>query len=174
MQHSFLWGHLRVLGDYAKAHPSDISTNHLSIWFVEQWRTLFPGEAQCPNVAYLDIWPVSEPMIFSLHPKVSAQFTQTRSLPKDAAEKNFMRPLTQNKDIVSSDGEQWKRWRSAFNPGFSPRNIIALVPAMMEEMVTFIRVLDSLAGKDGQPGQMIQLERLTTNLTFDIIGKATL
>ncbi|KAK9417326.1 putative Vera protein [Seiridium unicorne] len=174
MPHSMIWGHLKVLGEYTKAHPADVSTNHLSIWMVREWRTLFPGEERCPTVAYLDLWPVSTPILFSLHPRVSAQFTQTKSLPKHAMERDFLKPLTRNKDMVSSDGEQWKRWRSVFNPGFSPRNIMALVPSMMEDMVVFVNVLDSFAGETGQPGQIVQLEKLTTNLTFDIIGKATL
>jgi cytochrome P450 len=76
--------------------------------------------------------------------------------------------------MVSSDGEHWKRWRATFNPGFSPRNITGLVPTIMDDMLTFVNVLDSFAEKEGQPGQVVQLEKLTTNLTFDIIGKATL
>ncbi|KAH6638539.1 vera protein [Truncatella angustata] len=172
--HSMIWGHLKILGEYSNANPKDISTNHLSIWFVENWENLFPGEKQCPTVAYLDLWPVSNPVLFSLHPKISAQFTQTTSLPKDVMERDFLKPLTGNKDMVSADGEQWKRWRSVFNPGFSPRGIMALVPAIMEDMVTFLKVLDSYAGDEGQCGQVVQLEQLTTNLTFDIIAKAVL
>lgn len=125
-------------------------------------------------MAYLDLWPISDPVIFSLHPNVSAQFTQITNMPKDAMEQNFMRPLTGTRDMVSSNGEQWKKWRAVFNPGFSSRNIMALVPIIMEDMVTFLKVLEGFASETGQPGQVVQLEKLTTNLTFDIIGKATL
>lgn len=172
--HSMLWGHLKVLGDYTRAHPKDNSTNHMTMWMVQDWKNLFPGETRCPTVVYLDLWPVASPILFTIHPKVSAQFTQTISLPKDAMERDFLKPLTDNKDMVSSNGEQWKRWRSVFNPGFSPRNIMSLVPAMMEDMTTFLNILESLAGDESKPGEVVQLERLTTNLTFDIIGKATL
>lgn len=168
------WGHLKALGEYSRAFPPDNSTNHLSLWMVDNWKKLFPAETRCPTVVYLDLWPVSKSIMFTLHPKVSAQFTQIKSLPKDEMERDFLKPLTGNKDMVSSDGEQWKKWRSIFNPGFSPRNITSLVPAMMEDMLTFLSVLESYAGSATQPGQVIQLEKLTTNLTFDIIAKATL
>ncbi|KAI0121744.1 vera protein [Xylariales sp. AK1849] len=172
--HSFIWGHLIILGQFAASFPADISGNMLSIWLVTNWKTLFPDQKRCPDVIYMDVWPVGRPMIFTLHPKLSAQYTQTRSLPKDVTEKDFLRPLTQNKDIVSADGELWKQWRARFNPGFSPRNIVALMPAVMEDVMVFLDVLASLAGEDGGLGEVVQLERLTTNLTFDIIGKAML
>ncbi|KAI1863377.1 uncharacterized protein JN550_009488 [Neoarthrinium moseri] len=174
MPHSLLWGHLRLLGEYRNSYPLDNSSNHLSIWLVEKWETLFPGEKNCPVVMYLDVWPAAEPVIFTTHPKVSAQFTQVKSLPKSQMELDYLRPLTQNKDMVSSDGEYWKRWRSVFNPGFSSRNITALIPSMVDDMLTFVNVLESYAERGAKQGQVVQLEKLTTNLTFDIIGKATL
>lgn len=135
---------------------------------------MLPDEPECPNAVYLDLWPFSWPILFVLHPKLSAQFTQARNMPKHETERAFLHPLTNNKDMVSSDGELWRQWRTTFNPGFSPRNITGLVPSIMDDMLAFVKVLDSVAEKDGRPGQVVQLETLTTNLTFDIIGMATL
>jgi cytochrome P450 len=172
MEHSLIFGHFKCLASFRRMYPLDINVGQLSIWMVENWETLFPGQASCPAVAYLDVWPMMDPVIFVLHPKVSAQFTQARSLPKGALEHDYVRPLTDNLDILSADGDVWKKWRSRFNPGFSSRSITALVPAIMEDMLVFLDVLGSHAGKNGQPGEVVQLERLTTNLTFDIIMKA--
>ncbi|KAI0171957.1 cytochrome P450 [Hypoxylon sp. FL1284] len=92
-----------------------------------------------------------------------AQFTQEHSLPKywamrDVEFKSFTR------------GQEWKTARSMFNPGFSAKNLLSLVPDMMEEVLVFRERLREAASS----GDVVKLEDLTTGVTVDIIGRAVL
>jgi len=86
----------------------------------------------------------------------------------------FLYPLTQNLDILTSEGDRWRVWRSRFNPGFSSKSLTALIPTILEETVVFRDILRAKAGKDGGWGDVFPLEPLATNLTFDVIGRAAL
>ncbi|RYP84561.1 hypothetical protein DL769_001149 [Monosporascus sp. CRB-8-3] len=84
-----------------------------------------------------------------------------------------MKPLTSNLDIVTAEAELWKTWRSRFNPGFSSRNIMALLPDLIEDVAKFANVLEGLAGEGNTWGPVFQLKEKATNLTFDSICKIT-
>jgi hypothetical protein len=173
LPHSWIFGHLAFMGIFRQEQPGDSNIYNMHYWFLNNVERFFPGEKTIPPVIYLDLWPVvTSSMILCTHPAVSAQFTQSKNLPKARISSKFLEPLTQNKDIVSSEGDDWKSWRSRLNPGFSPRNVTALLPELVEEVLVFVDALKKLAGKDGSWGQVFQLEEKTTNLTFDIIIRA--
>lgn len=68
------------------------------------------------------------------------------------------------------NGEQWKTSRSIFNPGFNPAYLVSQVPAIVEEVVTFTKILRDHYGQ----GQMFQLDPVTLNMTLDVISRLTL
>lgn len=141
-------------------------------WFLNNLERFFPGEKTIPPIIYLDLWPASGPMMLVTHPVVSSQFTQSKSLPKAIIATDYMQPLTQKRDIVCAEGSEWKSWRSRLNPGFSPRNVMALLPDLVEEVLVFTDGLKKLAGENGSWGSVFQLEEKTINLTFDVITRA--
>lgn len=81
-----------------------------------------------------------------------------------------MRPLAQNEDLVSLEGQPWKHWRNVFNPGFSAGHLINLVPQIAKEVSTFCEILRERA----QVGDLFPLEEATVNLTMDTIGRVAL
>jgi len=174
MPHSLLWGHLLLIKRVMGALPRDLHPNYIPQLLAENWQTLFPGERKCPPLIYLDMWPMAPPLLFPTDPDLAAQFLHEASLPKAAMANWYLKPLTGNLDLVSSEGAKWKVWRSRFNPGFSSRNITALVPAILDEVLVFADALKAKAGVDGGWGQVFSLETLTTNLTLDVIGRAAL
>ncbi len=117
---------------------------------------------------YLDMWPITSPMIYVQDPRLMDQFTNV--FHKADMMHDEFRPWTGNRDIVTSEGPQWKRWRSLFNPGFSAKNIISLVPAFLEESQVFIQGLKKAA----ETGEVMTLEDGALNLALDIIGRAAL
>lgn len=143
------------------------------LWLAANFKKYFPELDKLPPVIYVDLWPVADSLVSVIDPAAAAQFTVAKSLPKHPVATEFMYPLTGNVDLVSSEGELWKKWRSRFSPGFSPRNLIALLPELIEEAQVFVDGLKSLAGKNGEWGPVFQLEEKTTNLTFDIIVRAS-
>ena len=53
--------------------------------------------------------------------------TVQQSLPKHPEVDKFMEHLGGAGNIVSAEGGEWKKWRSAFNPGFSASHLMTLV-----------------------------------------------
>ncbi|KAI1170903.1 vera protein [Nemania sp. FL0916] len=174
LPHSLLFGHLPVLGDWRADNPSDANFYSFHLWLIKNCRKYFPDLDFPPPVVYLDIWPIEKPLAIVFDPVAGSQFTQTTSLPKLDLAKHFLEPLTDGLDIVSNEGLEWKTWRSRFNPGFSQRNLTAMLPELIEEVSIFVSQLEEKAGSDGKWGPVFRLEEKTTNLTFDIICRAAL
>ncbi|KAK7437050.1 hypothetical protein Landi51_12238 [Colletotrichum acutatum] len=109
-------------------------------------------------------------MIAVFHPNIADQFTQDRSLPKHSMMKEEFHPLTGCDDLVNMEGQTWKTWRAVFNPGFSARNILSLVPAMVEEALVLKKSFETLADS----GTTVALEDGVMKATVDVIGRAVL
>lgn len=63
-------------------------------------------------------------------------------------------------------GEEWKRLRKRFNPGFAPGHLFSLLPCILDKTSVFMENLDGYA----KTGEEFHLNELCVNLTFDIIG----
>jgi cytochrome P450 len=120
------------------------------------------------GLVYLDMWPISAPMIAVFHPDMMAQFTQETSLPKHKMMRREFMPFTQCNDLVNQEGVAWKTWRSIFNPGFSAKNLVSFVPEMVEEILIFRDWLKSVAAS----GEVVSLENQAKKVTIDIINRA--
>ena len=134
-----------------------------------------PGQVRraVPDVGpvfYLDMWPFSLPLLVVSSPSAAYQLTQEHSQPKSDGLRKYMRPLAENKDLVSLEGQPWKQWRNVFNPGFSASHLINLVPQIAKEVSTFREILRERA----QVGDLFLLEEATVNLTMDTIGRVAL
>ncbi|KAI1771420.1 cytochrome P450 4V3 [Hypoxylon cercidicola] len=173
LPHSLLFGHLPIFGDFRAEHPSDVNIYLFHLWLGANFKKYFPGLDKMPPVIYLDLWPMSDSLVAVYDGVAASQFTTVNSLPKNPVAAEYMHPLTGNFDLVSSEGELWKKWRSRFSPGFSPRNLTAMLPELIEEAQVFVNGIKNLAGKNGEFGPVFQLEEKTTNLTFDIIVRAS-
>ncbi|KIH94835.1 taurine catabolism dioxygenase family protein [Sporothrix brasiliensis 5110] len=174
LPHHPILGHLGVVGKLMKDMPGDVHGDYLMLLIQDNWRTLFDEKyTACPPAVYLDMWPASMPFMLSLHPDMSAQFTQDVNMEKAEAQGHFLRPLTSNLDVASSHGAAWKKLRRRMNLGFSAQAIRARLPALMEEVEVFRDILVSRAGKNGAWGTVFTLEELATMLTLDFIGRFT-
>lgn len=174
LPHSWLLGHLPIVAQLKNDMPPDVSFIAFHGWLAANVKKYFPELDQVPPVVYLDMWPfLKEPVVIVFDATSSANFMTNRSLDKHSITKDFLRPLTDGLDILSSHGEVWKKWRSTLNPGFSPRNIVAMTPELLEEMLVFVDGLENSAGKDGTWGDVFQLQDQTTNLTLDVIFRAS-
>ncbi|CAJ2511766.1 Uu.00g073910.m01.CDS01 [Anthostomella pinea] len=175
LPHSLIFGHILILLKFHKEYPGDVHFGIILSWLVDNCKKWIPDLDDTPPVLYLDIWPIfPDIMMMVLDCNLSAQFTQIRSLPKHPITRTFLEPLTDNLDMTSADGAQSKVWRSRFNPSFSPRNITRVIPELIDEILVFKELLGELAGSEESWGEVFQMEELTTNLTFDVILRATL
>lgn len=157
--HHPVFGHLLVAKDIMSTLPGNVNPHYL------------PGEIsrKYPDVGpvfYLDMWPFTLPLLVASSPLAAYQVTQEHSQPKADGHRTYMRPLTDNNDLVSMEGQPWKHWRNVFNPGFSANHLITLVPQILHEISTFSEILRERAGK----GDMFSLEEVTIKMTMDTIG----
>ncbi|KAK7992677.1 cytochrome P450 monooxygenase aflN [Apiospora saccharicola] len=165
--HSFLFGHLLVITKLAiklKSPPS-LHGQMMPLLLAREY-----PEAMEAGAIYMDVWPVSPPMLAVFRPDMMAQFTQDQSQLKHPYVAREMKPFTGAMDLASAEGQEWKVGRSMFNPGFSLKNLLSLVPAFVEEVLVFRERLGQVADK----GEKAKLETYTTDLTVDIIGRAVL
>jgi cytochrome P450 len=145
--------------------PKGTSSLYTPLLLAREYPDIFRG-----GVAYLDMWPIGPPMVAVFHPDVMAQFTQDKSLPKHPMMRREFYPFTQCNDLVNQEGQAWKTWRSIFNPGFSAKNVLSMVPAILEEVIVFQEWLKEAAAS----GKIIKLEDQARKVTLDVIGRAVL
>ncbi|KAI2472128.1 cytochrome P450 [Annulohypoxylon bovei var. microspora] len=168
LPHSFLFGHLVTIAKASIKHriPRDANGQ----WIFYHLKREYP-EILNKGIVYLDVWPIGYPMIAVYHPNLMAQFIQENSLPKYWAMGQVeFKGFTGGQDLVTMDGPEWKKARSLFNPGFSVRNLLSLVPDMIEEVLVFRERFRKAAASK----QVVNLEDYTTDITVDIVGRAVL
>ncbi|KAJ2900160.1 hypothetical protein MKZ38_002574 [Zalerion maritima] len=178
MPHSWLLGHIGLIASLPPSDfPMDAYGNYMQTRFQKNWKKIFPERETCPHVLYVDMWPFFQPVVIVTDPEVATQYMSHPSTPKHPIARRFLYPLTQNLDLVTSEGQLWKTWRARLNPGFSARNLLGLLPEILEEVDTFVEILRSKTGNQNEGegwGDLFEMEGCTTNMTFDVIGRAGL
>ncbi|KAI1872962.1 uncharacterized protein JN550_003836 [Neoarthrinium moseri] len=167
LPHSFILGHLPAITKVAikLKMPRDAHGQSMPLLIAQAY-----PEVMKAGCVYMDVWPLSNPMIAVFHPDLMAQFTQENSQLKHPNMKAEFGPFTGANDLACSDGREWRADRAIFNPGFSARNLLSLIPAFVEEVIVFRDYLI----KSAQQGTTVNMVDLTTNLTVDIIARAVL
>ncbi|KAF4450234.1 sterigmatocystin biosynthesis [Fusarium albosuccineum] len=163
--HSWIFGDLITIGKTMAKYPPDIQGQQLPYFLMKDY-----PEIVDTGVIYLDVWPTAWPFCAVWHPDLAAQFTQEHPRPKHEFMRRQFRPFTGLKDLSLSEGAVWKKWRAAFNPGFAMSNIVALVPAFVQEALVWRKYLEQVA----QDGETVRLEQSTMKVTCDIIVRAVL
>lgn len=165
LPHSFWFGHLEILGKVQAKYPADLSPQNMPLLLAQEY-----PEIASHGLIYMDIWPFSWPMLAVFHPDIMAQFTQDVALPKHSLLNDEFMPFDGGNNLVCQNGQVWKTWRSVFNPGFSAKNLMALIPSFLEEIQVFRDWLEVTA----EAGEVIPLEPIVMRTTADIIGRAAL
>lgn len=175
MAHSLVLGHLPIVMQFYRDWAWDANFIQTFGYYISKyWRKFFPHEDRCPPVVYVDVWPISRPMAFSVEAYVSNQMEIGSSLPKSPMQGEFLRPISNGRDLNCMHGAEWRMWRSTFNPGFSQGNIRAWIPAILQEVEAFANMFQNLSGGNGSWGQVFPLEKISSNLAFDVTGKIVL
>lgn len=166
LPHSFLFGHLVEIGKVmAKGKlPPNAHTQWLPLLFLHEYPQLAEKGA-----IYLDVWPISQPLLSLYHPDLIGQVTEGNFRKAELMHLE-MGPVTGSKDLLTMEGQEWKRARAIFNPGFAAKNLLSLVPEFVREIEPFRQRL--LAASE--TGEVVKLEKWTTELAVDVIGRAVL
>ncbi|KAK8119118.1 cytochrome P450 4V3 [Apiospora kogelbergensis] len=172
--HSLVWGHLKMMGAIRTRFPKDAHSHYAQIFMVQHWREFFPGAAERPPVLYLDMWPFFEPVAFLVDPGMCQDIVQDRLQPRHPQMKHLVRYISGDGNLAAWDRPVHTLWRSRLNPGFSAQNLQSHLPALIEEVETFVDLLKAKAPADGSWGNVFQLLERSTNMTFDIICRVTM
>jgi cytochrome P450 len=121
------------------------------------------------GIFYINLWPYSGTLMVVTTPSAAIQ-VQNFDLEKPSMLREPLDNLTGGPSLLTMGGTTWKKWRTLFNPGFSPGYLIGLAPAIADE----VAILCSLLRERARQGKVFQLEDLTLKLTVDVIGSVTL
>jgi hypothetical protein len=173
--YSLIFGHVPLLLRLNKNYPKDAKPINAYTDIVLNWQQYFPGAKQCPPVLYLDLAPFAAPMAMAVDPSLITQFTQDSPQPRHSTMRWALTPVTGGLDIVSATFPNHRIWRAKLNPGFSLKNIMELLPFIIEECVTFRDTLVKSAGADKEWGTDVfpMVDKLT-DLTFSVICRVAL
>lgn len=161
--HHPVFGHLKLVAGIMSRLPKDVHGHVLP----HQIGLLMP---ELGPIFYIDTWPFGPPILAVAAPDPAYQITQSHSLPKFHALREYMRPMTGGNDLTTMEGKEWKTWRNIFNPGFSSGHLNTLVPEIMEDISAFCEILRDLAKKP----DIVLMDPLTSNLSLDIICRVAL
>ncbi|KAM5492341.1 hypothetical protein McaMca56_007179 [Microsporum canis] len=174
--YSPLLGHLPLLKTLGKGLPRDAHGSYTSMKILQNWQKYFPTAKKCPPLVYLDAWPfMAQPIIMVIAPELCSQLTQETPQPRHSMFGWALTPVTDGIDLISMNMADHKVWRSRLNPGFSSRNVIQNMPAILEEVSIFAQKLKDTTDTDGYEwGNMFTLYDAAVALTFDVISRFTL
>lgn len=158
---NWITGHLLILQKYLDGIPPDAAVAFAM-------RDLC-WEFADTELFLIDFWPMYPPLYTLFGPEAINQVCNKYNMPKPLVSATSMRPVAGGPDIVSMNGDEWKYWRSLFNPGFSTGAVLNHVPHIIDSVLVFREKLIQKIGKG-----MFPLDELTTKLTQEVILKVTL
>lgn len=160
--HSYLWGSLQAMGEVVARQPKHCAPQTYAVPIRDAF--------DLPDVFYTDPWPFGPPVMMIFNAKLMEDIAVRPSLPKHPLVDAFVQHIGGRGNLVSAAGPEWKKWRSAFNPGFAAAHLMTLVPLIVDECCVFRDILTDKARR----GELFRMEQATTRLTVDIIGKVVL
>ncbi|CAO2657275.1 Nn.00g034010.m01.CDS01 [Neocucurbitaria sp. VM-36] len=124
-------------------------------------------EYDLPSIFYLDTRPIAGALVMIVADPEAAREISESGLPKHPTLVEAVEPVAGKRNILTTEGALWKKWRSVFNPGFSIQQVVSQVPVIVECAEAFINILDGHASAD----RVFRLEEETTKVTIDVIGR---
>jgi cytochrome P450 len=91
-------------------------------------------------------------------------------LKKHRVIKDLLVSILGSKTMLITEGAEWKRARSAFNPGLTLSHLMTLVPGIVDDSMIFREVLLNAADSE----QILQIEVAARYLAIDIMGRVIL
>lgn len=156
-------GHLELLPPQLEKLPKDAGQEYPFVNLAQD----FP---ESDGLYCLDLWPFFRPLMVVSSPQIAIQACQEYDLPKPDILKTFFAPIAGGEGMFVSNGPEWKRHRTLFNPGFSANATLEHTTRVVQEAEVFVDIIRDHAKK----GDMFFLDELTCWYMMDVIGSVTL
>ncbi|KAE9371570.1 cytochrome P450 [Stipitochalara longipes BDJ] len=128
--------------------------------------TLLYRKYQLGSIYFLDNWPaLSVRQLVINDPAIAAQVSQS-SLPKFFLYPKFIAHVTGKKSMILTEGAEWRRARTLFNPGFALSHLMTLVPSIVDDTQIFHGILSDLS----ESQKITPIDDLLAKLTIDIMA----
>ena len=127
--------------------------------------TTIAQKYQLPGVFYLDLWPVAPRILVITDPDIARKYTVLHNLPKHPEEAKALDSVIGSLNMVSANGQAWKRSHAIVAPAFGESQVKSLVPIISGEIMTFRQILFEKAAA----GKPFELEDVVGRAAFDII-----
>ncbi|KAI2616233.1 cytochrome P450 [Hypoxylon sp. NC1633] len=116
--HSFLWGHLKLMGEIASQLPPKVHPQTLI--------TILAQKYDMKGIWYLDLWPLADPQVILTEPELmdSVQVTRVYNIHRIAQE--LMESSVGADVIAVTNGPLWKKLHNAMAPAFLPGQIFSM------------------------------------------------
>lgn len=158
--HSFLWGHLKLMGEPTSLLPSGAH--------YQQAITTIAQKYDLPGAWYLDLWPAGPSQLIVTDPDLANQFTVIKNHPKHVVATEVMDRVLGTGNIFTAEGPAWKAAHNMIAPAFSVSHQKTLVGMMAEEVMVFRSILKELAAT----GEVFELERVLHNLVLNTVARS--
>ncbi|KAK9781832.1 putative Cytochrome P450 [Seiridium cardinale] len=156
--HSFLWGHLKVMGEAAASLPPN---NHPQAYI-----TLIAQKYDLQGVFYLDLWPVADPQVVLIEPELMDQVQVHRAYDQHPMAEELLASIVGPNVVATANGPVWKKLHNAMAPSFLISHVRTLTGLMADETMLFQERLRELATSG-----VFSLEKEISKLIFDIVGQ---
>ena len=121
-----------------------------------------------------DMWPVTTPLLVICNHEIAEELSKpSKTFPWSVTKwktSDHFADLLGVRPMLWLEGEEWKQMRKKFNAGFSHKNLMTFLPAVLDKTVSCLDKLDHFSSSN----QDFSLLELTTNLTFEVIAAVAL
>jgi len=159
------FGHLLALNSAFKAKklPSDVQRPMIFTALAEDFADT--------DIYYMDLWPLTKPLLLVTSPNLAIQATQQHDLgrPEEDLVK-FLQPIAGGNNMLSANGDLSKHSRLIFSSGFNSNYILSQTANVVREAEVYVERLRKCA----ESGEIVQLDEITLDYTMDIAGVTTL
>ncbi|EKD21755.1 cytochrome P450 71B25 [Drepanopeziza brunnea f. sp. 'multigermtubi' MB_m1] len=134
--------------------------------------TLLSRKFNLGALYFLDNWPAAKMRQLVINdPDVAAQAVQQKGdLAKYHEYPDLIGHIVGRTSMLITTGEEWKKTRALFNPGFAVGHLMTLVPGIVDDTLVYVKMLGKLADS----GEVKPIEDLLARLTYDIMGHVVL
>ncbi|KAG9231339.1 cytochrome P450 [Amylocarpus encephaloides] len=157
--HSFLWGHLKLMGEIAATLPPNVHPQHMATAIAKMYNL--------SGIFYLDMWPIADSMIILTDPDLMSKVAVNMALPIHPLAEEVLRPIVGKNVIAGVNGALWKKSHKAMAPAFSWSHVRNMSPVMVDECLTFQKTLDRYADS----GEVFSMVNEGGKLIFDVIAR---
>ncbi|KAI1656561.1 cytochrome P450 [Daldinia decipiens] len=157
--HSFLWGHLKLMGEIASQLPPNTHP--------QAYITAIAQKYDLKGIWYLDLWPIADPQVILTEPELMDAVQVTRVYNQHRIAQEVMSSIIGENLVATVNGPMWKKLHNAMAPAFLPSYVRTLTGLMADETMIFREALKRLAS--GR--RVFSMENELSKLVFDIVGR---